>query len=339
MDLKLILQELDTISNKENLDFFYTKYLGKKWYLNQEFQKMKDMSPEEKKSFWQIMSNTKLELESTYDKKLKQIEIQEVNQKLSKDIVDYSLDIGSEQWRRSLLAKVRHEAEDICKSFGFIIEYWQEVVTKFENFESVNIPLTHPATEMHDTIYLNQKDLDWENYILRTHTSSMQNFLIKKYGLPIKAVVPSKVYRYEDLDATHDTMFYQLEGIYIDKNISIAHFKDMITKLLSAILHSDVEIRMRPGYFPFVEPWFEIDARYYFYNQETWKQEQSKRIEILGAGMVHPNVMKSANIEPEEWQGFAFWIWINRITAIRYWIKDIRYLTNWDLRFTKTFQW
>lgn len=137
---------------------------------------------------------------------------------------------------------------------GFVIEYGTEVVTKFENFESVNIPLTHPATEMHDTIYLQDKDPSGENLILRTHTSSMQNFLIQKYGLPLKAVVPSRVYRYENMDAHHDVMFYQLEGIVVDKDLSVAHFKDMMEKLLSALLHKKVETRMRPGYFPFVEP-------------------------------------------------------------------------------------
>jgi len=129
---------------------------------------------------------------------------------------------------------------------GFVMEYGTDVVTKFENFESVNIPLTHPATEMHDTIYLTDKDSSGENFVLRTHTSSMQNYLIQKYGLPLKAVVPGRTYRFENMDATHDTMFYQMEGIVIDKNISIAHFKEMMTKLLSALLHKNVEARMRP---------------------------------------------------------------------------------------------
>ena len=126
------------------------------------------------------------------------------------------------------------------------MEYGTEMVTKFENFESVNIPLTHPATEMHDTIYLNDKDASGENLILRTHTSSMQNYLIKKYGLPLKAVVPGRTYRFENMDATHDTMFYQVEGMYIGKNISVAHFKDLMETMLNAVLKKKVETRMRP---------------------------------------------------------------------------------------------
>lgn len=220
---------------------------------------------------------------------------------------------------------------------GFVMEYGTDVVTKFENFESVNIPLTHPATEMHDTIYLTDKDSNGENLILRTHTSSMQNYLIQKYGLPLKAVVPGRTYRFENMDATHDTMFYQMEGVVIDKDISIAHFKELMTKLLSALLHKNVETRMRPGYFPFVEPGFEIDVRYDIYNKETGNMEKSKWMEILGAGMIHPNVLKEAGVDSTQRSGFAFGIGISRLAAVRYGIKDIRYFTNGDLRFAKSF--
>jgi phenylalanyl-tRNA synthetase alpha chain len=190
---------------------------------------------------------------------------------------------------------------------------------------------------MHDTIYLQDKDPSGENLILRTHTSAMQNFLIQKYGTPLKVVVPGKVYRYENMDASHDTMFLQLEGMVIDRNMSIAHFKDTMNKLLSALLHKKVETRMRPGYFPFVEPGFEIDVRYEVYNPETKNMELSKWMEILGAGMIHPNVLKAAGLDPAEWSGFAFGIGISRLAAVRYGIKDIRYFTNGDLRFAKSF--
>jgi len=299
---------------------------------------MKEISIEDKKTLWQALSDAKNEITSAYQKKEIELSTEQINEQLEKDLIEIGIPSPKTiKWHFSLLAKVRREVEDICRSFWFLIEYWHEVVTKFENFESVNIPLTHPATEMHDTIYLKEKDNWWENFVMRTHTSSLQNELIKKHGLPLKAVVPSKVYRYENLDATHDTMFYQLEWLFIDKKISIAHAKDLLTKLLSAILKSDVEIRMRPAYFPFVEPWFEIDARYDIYDQKKWKKEKSKRIEILWAGMVHPNVLKEADVDPKERKGFAFGIGINRIAAMRYWIKDIRYFTNWDLRFVRTF--
>lgn len=242
---------------------------------------MLTLDPEAKKERGAGLSELKTKLTEAYEAKQQQFKMAHINQQLEKDIVDISLDVADEQGTYSLLAEVRRDAEEICKGMGFVIEYGTEMVTKFENFESVNIPLTHPATEMHDTIYLTEKDLNGENLILRTQTSAMQNHLIQKYGLPLKAVVPGKVYRYENMDASHDTMFYQLEGIVVDKDISIAHFKEMMTKFLAALLHKNVETRMRPGYFPFVEPGFEIDVRYDIYDKETGKMEKSKRMEIL----------------------------------------------------------
>ena len=337
IELKHALWELEKVADMAQLENFFQIYLGKKGLLNEEFKVMVNLSPEEKKDKGAKLSEIKTKLTEAYEAKEQSFKMGQINQQLEKDLVDISLDVSSETWSYSLLAEIRRDAEEICKGMWFVMEYGTEMVTKFENFESVNIPLTHPATEMHDTIYLNEKDPSWESLILRTHTSSMQNYLIKKYGLPLKAVVPGKVYRYENMDASHDTMFYQLEGIVIDKDISIAHFKEMMTKFLAALLHKNVETRMRPWYFPFVEPGFEIDVRYDVYNKETGKMEKSKRMEILGAGMIHPNVLKEAGVDSTQWSGFAFGIGISRLAAVRYGIKDIRYFTNGDLRFAKSF--
>ncbi len=337
-DIKAIKVELAKVANLEQLDLFFQTYLGKSGSITLAFKAMGSLSPEEKKSLGQELTQVKTQVTEAYESTQRALSADQINAQLNADIVDSSLETAdSEQGSYSLLANVRRDAEEICKSLGFIIEYGTEVVTKFENFESVNIPLTHPATEMHDTIYLQDKDPSGENFILRTHTSSMQNYLIQKHGLPLKAVVPSRVYRYENMDAHHDVMFYQLEGIVVDKGLSVAHFKDMMEKLLSALLHKKVETRMRPGYFPFVEPGFEIDARYEIYDPATGKKELSKWIELLGAGMVHPNVLKVAGVDSDERSGFAFGIGISRLAAIRYGIKDIRYFTNGDLRFAKSF--
>lgn len=337
IELKHALWELEKVADVIQLENFFQIYLGKKWLLNEEFKVMLTLSPDEKKEKWAKLSDIKTNLTAAYEAKLQDFKIQEINQQLEKDLVDISLDVPGDRGSYSILAEIRRDAEDICKGMWFVMEYGNEVVTKFENFESVNIPLTHPATDMHDTIYLHQQDPRGESLILRTQTSAMQNYMIKKYGLPLKAVVPGKVYRFDDMNATHDQMFYQLEGIVIDKNISLAHFKEMMAKLLSALLHKNVETRMRPGYFPFVEPGFEIDARYEIYNKETGTKELSPWIEILGAGMIHPNVLKQAGVDPTQWSGFAFGIGITRLAAIRYGMKDIRYFTNGDLRFAKSF--
>ena len=339
LDKDQILNELNQVKTAEALEEWFQKYLWRKWLLPAEFKVMGDLSPEEKREKWQQLSSLKTALESAYDQKNTEMSSAAINEMLEKDLVDISLPWGKlEQWHYNLLAKTRRELEDIAQSLWFIVDNSTDVVTKFENFETVNIPITHPATEMHDTIYVDKKDHRNEPFVLRTHTSSGQNFLIRKHGLPMKAVIPWRCYRFDEMDATHDTMFYQLEWVYIDKDISIANFKSIITTFLSAILKKEVEIRMRPAFFPFVEPGFEIDARYDIVDPKTWVKQKSKWLEILGAWMIHENVLKTAGVDISEWwTGFAFWMWINRIAAMKYWIKDIRYFTNGDLRFVKSF--
>lgn len=247
IDLQKALAELEQIVHMDQLSSFFQTYLGKQGSLTLAFKTMGDLSPEEKKEFGKQLTEIKTSLTSAYEIKEHALMLEEINTQLKNDIVDSSIESAPlERGHLSLLTKTRREAEDICRSMGFIIETGTEVVTKFENFESVNIPLTHPATEMQDTIYLDDEDAHGEKLILRTQTSALQNFIIKKYGIPLKAVMPGKVYRYENMDATHDTMFYQLEGIIIDKGLSVAHFKGLMTELLEAILKTKVETRMRP---------------------------------------------------------------------------------------------
>lgn len=338
LNLEEALNQLKTITNANDLELRYQPLLGKKWKLTEALKSLASLSPEEKKEQGSQLSSMRTALQEAYQNKFDQLKIAEINQQLEKDIVDISLPGKElEEWHYSLLTKVRRELEEIAQNMWFIVENGTEIVSKFENFEAVNIPVSHPATEMHDTIYVAEKDERGENYVLRTHTSAGQNYVIKKYWVPIKVVLPGRVYRFENVDATHDTMFYQFEGIYIDKNVSIGQFKSIITKFLSSALQKEVEIRMRPGYFPFVEPGFEIDTRYEYINPKTGQKEMSKRMEILWAGMIHPNVLKEAGVNPEEWwTGFAFGMGVNRLTAVRYGIKDIRLFTNGDLRFARS---
>ena len=338
MNLELALSELNLVKDKLQLEEFFQKYLGKKWLLNEEFAKMKDATPEEKKTLGWKLSEIKTKLTEEYSKKESEISIGEINAQLEKDIVDISV-TGKKYkwWHFSLLAKTRKDMEKIAESMWFTVDYGHEVVTKYENFASVNIPLTHPATEMHDTMYINEKDMTGENLILRTHNSSQQVRDMLKMWAPMKLVCPGRDYRFDDMDAHHDVMFHQLEWIYIDKNVSIANFKECMLTLLSAVLGREVELRFRPCYFPFVEPGFEIDARYDIVDAKTGKTEKSDRMEILWAWMMHPNVLREWWIDPEVYTGFAFGIGISRLAAVRYGIKDIRYFTNWDLRFVKSF--
>ncbi|MFA5747794.1 MAG: phenylalanine--tRNA ligase subunit alpha [Candidatus Absconditabacterales bacterium] len=339
LDTKKIIIELNQLENGDQLENFFQKYLGKKGLLNDEFKKIVSLSDQEKKIFGKTLSDTKNILTSEYEKKENELSIKNINKNSEKDIIDISIETDNiQQGNFSIISKVRREIEEIYKSMGFIIDYGHEIVTKYENFESVNIPLTHPATESHDTIYLNDKDMFDDNLILRTHNSAHQVQDIQKYGIPLKLGSPGRVYRVENMDASHDIMFQYAEGIVIDKNISIANFKDTMKKLLSAILGKKIEIRMRPSYFPFVEPGFEIDAQCPICDGKGCSLcKKSGWLELLGAGMIHPNVLKNAGVDPKIWSGFAFGIGLSRLAAIRYGIKDIRYFTNGDLRFIRSF--
>ena len=195
---------------------------------------MGSASPEERKALGQKLTEAKDQVTEAYEAKEMELSREKINQLLNADLVDISLDTQPlDQGSYSVLAKVRREIEEVYKSLGFIIDYGHEIVTKYENFESVNIPLTHPATEMHDTIYLNDLDPKGLPLILRTHNSAHQVQDMMKYGVPLKLGSPGRVYRFESMDASHDVMFRYAEGIVIDKNLSIANFKDTMQKILS----------------------------------------------------------------------------------------------------------
>ena len=339
LSLENLLKELDKIESLEKLEEFYKKYLWKKWLIAQQFKTLGKLSPEERKEKWQFLSKLKENLEKHFKNKQSQIKTKQINKNLSKEIIEITTPAPKlEIWHYNLIAKERRRIEDIFKWLWFAIEYWHDIVSKYENFFSLNIPPTHPATEMHDTFYIKEKDKTWENLVLRTHTSAMQNNIMKKYSLPIKVIIPGKVYRYENTDASHDTVFWQVEWLVIDKNLSLRNFKYLMNEVLNAIFESKVKIRMRPAYFPFVEPGFEIDASCPICKGEGCSLcKKTWWIEILGAWMFHPNVLKQWWIIDKHINWFAFWLWLTRLIAIKYWIKDIRLFTNWDLRFVKSF--
>jgi phenylalanyl-tRNA synthetase alpha chain len=339
MNIIQLIEQLNNSSNLQELELAYEDSLGKKWRLTEQYSTLKNLSPDEKKSVWSELAIAKQKLTEIYDKKLSIFKAAQINAQLEQDIVDITTPTPYEhKWSYSLLTSTRRKIEEICQNMWFTIEYGHDMVTKFENFISLNIPLTHPATEMHDTFFLTDRDETGENYVLRTHTTAIDNDLIKHYWVPCKIAIPSKVYRYEATDASHDTTFYQLEGTYIDKWVSIAHFKDFIQKILSAIFEKDVTVRMRPGYFPFVEPGFEIDASCPICNGNGCSLcKKTGWIEIMWAGMLHPEVLRQAGVDPKEYSGYAFGMGINRLVAVKYRIKDIRLFTNGDLRFSRSF--
>lgn len=323
------------------------EYLSKQGIFPSLYAELATMDIEDKKIYWPMIQELKNYIEWSIELKQRKIFVDQVNQKLENDLIDGDFELELSTWHPNLIFDELVRLYDIFTKNGFDRHLGNELVSKNQNFTTVNIPPNHPATDIHDTIYVNKLEL-WSDHdltkwdtekdlILRTHTSSMQNQLIQKYWPECMFVVPGKVYRYENMDATHDVAFWQVEWVVIGKSISIAHFKHTIKNIMKDIFGKALDIRLRPWFFPFTEPSFEVDIdcrndeKLFELSKRKW------RLEILGAGMIHPNVLKMAGVDPDQYSGFAFWLGLTRMIAIKHGIKDVRLLTNGDLRFVKSF--
>ena len=222
---------------------------------------------------------------------------------------------------------VQWEIERVFERLGFTVEAGPEMETEYNNFEALNIPATHPARDMQDTFWLTN------GMVLRTHTSPVQHRSMKKFGAPLRVIVPGRCFRYETIDASHENTFHQVEGLMIDRGISIPNLIAMARMLLSEVMQREVELRVRPGFFPFVEPGIEIDMNCQICGGSGCATcKRSGWVEILPAGMVHPNVLRAGGIDPEEFTGFAFGLGLTRLAMMKYGIRDIRVLNVGDLR-------
>lgn len=218
------------------------------------------------------------------------------------------------------------ETVAIFDKLGFEVAEGPELENEHYNFDALNIPADHPARDMQDTFWLKQTKEQKENLLLRTHTSPVQVRYMERHNPPIRIIVPGKVFRNEATDATHESQFFQLEGLYVDKNVSMAHLKGVLEHFAKEFFGEKTEIRFRPSFFPFTEPSVEVDVKF-----------NGKWLEMLGAGMVHPNVLKAAGHDPKKYRGFAFGVGIDRLILVRYGISDIRMLYNGDLRVINQF--
>ncbi|MEM8712248.1 MAG: phenylalanine--tRNA ligase subunit alpha [Planctomycetota bacterium] len=234
------------------------------------------------------------------------------------------------------VTQVTRELEDLFTSMGYLVLDGPEVELDEYNFEKLNIPADHPARDTQDTFYCDAPGSK-ATLLLRTHTSPVQVRAMERLKPPFRAVVPGKVFRQETTDASHEHTFHQMEGIVIDKNVSVGHLIGAMKTLLRGIFKKDIEVRLRPGYFPFVEPGFELDARCPFCTDGCSVCKQTTWIELLPCGLVHPNVLKAGGLDPEEWGGFAFGLGLSRLVMLRYGIDDVRHLLGGDLRFLEQF--
>lgn len=321
------ISELATLTKEADILNCKSKYLGKKSELSTLLASLKDLTVEEKKEMGPLLNQTKKELEELFTNK-----IEEVN-----NIVSYSFDetmpVSPKVGTLHPITLVIKEMTDILKRMGFTVVSGPEMEKEYYNFEALNIPKDHPARDMQDTYYLSNGDL------LRTHTSPNQVRAMQKYGAPLKVCAPGRVFRNEDMDANHETTFFQLEGMVIDKDISISNLIYVMRILLSETFKKEVKVRLRPGFFPFTEPSFELDCSCLICGGKGCPTcKNSGWLEFCGCGMIHPNVLKESGIDPEEYTGFAFGFGITRIAMMKYKIGDIRVLNSGDVRALKEFE-
>lgn len=319
IEIKEATKEADLLNIK-------SKYLGKKSKISELMSKLKDMTIDEKKQFGSLFNKIKKELEEKIN-----IKISEVN--ITKNIeFDETLPVKEEIGSLHPITIVSKEVTDILKRMGFSVISGPEMESEYFNFEALNIPKDHPARDMQDTYWLDNGKL------LRTHTSPNQIHAMQKYGAPIKICAPGRCFRNEDLDACHENTFFQVEGMVIDKNVSIGNLIYTMKELMSAIFKTDVDVRIRPGFFPFVEPGVEIDCSCLICGGKGCPTcKNSGWLELCPGGMIHPNVLKESGIDPNEYSGFAFGLGITRLAMMKYKIDDIRILNSGDLRLLDKF--
>ncbi len=332
IELKMQLNhELLYASTNEELENLRVKFLGKKGLITELLQALKDAPAERRRDLGLLINNLKQEAEALVLNKTEQIKLVMLENEI-KNVEPLDLTLPSKQENGSLhpITTVQKELEEIFKSMGFVVEDGNEIETEYNNFVAVNIPATHPARDMQDTFWLEN------GQVLKTHTSASQNRILKKYGAPCSVIFPGRCFRNENLDASHENTFFQLEGVMVDTHISIANLIYFMKQMLSKVFKKDLQVRLRPGYFPFVEPGFELDVSCPFCNGKGCSTcKKGGWIELCPCGMIHPEVLKMGGIDTDKYQGFAFGLGLTRLAMIKYNINEIRNLNSGNLKFLK----
>ena len=324
--VSVALKEIDASTKESELLNVKAKYLGKKSELSKFLASLKDMSVEDRKDFGSSLNKIKEELEIAVKNKLDKLTISSLN------MFDETLPVDDTIGSLHPVTIVTNELVNILSRMGFGILTGPEMESEYYNFEALNIPDNHPARDMQDTYWLSNKE------VLRTHTSPVQIRAMKKYGAPIRIAAPGRTFRNEDLDASHDDTFFQVEGMVIDKNITIGNLIYVLKNLLKEFFGKEIEVRLRPGYFPFVEPGFEFDLSCLICDGKGCSVcKNSGWIEFCGCGMIHPKVLIAGGIDPKEYNGFAFGFGLTRLVMMRYKIGDIRVLNSGDIRHLSQF--
>ena len=322
------------IESKDELQNLKTEYFGKNGKITIQFKKIGSLNEDEKKEFASSLNKLKENLSKQIEKKNLELETKEVNEKLKDEKVDITLPIRPfNKGKIHPVSQVIDEISCIFSEIGFSVADGPDVETEYNNFTALNTPEDHPARDMHDTFYLEEN----KKTLLRTHTSPVQIRTMLREKPPFKIIVPGRTYRC-DSDQTHAPMFHQLEGLHIDKNITMSHLKGCLDYFIKEFFEvKNIKMRFRPSHFPFTEPSAEVDIGYRLENGKIIIGEGNKWLEILGCGMVHPNVLKNVKIDSKLYQGFAFGIGIDRLAMLKYGINDLRAFFESDYRWLSHF--
>ena len=332
-DLKKIKEEfLLKLKKKLNLleiNQIKSDLFGKNGLVSSQFKKIGTLAESERKKFASDLNIIKDELQSLINSKMNEIQSAEINEKLEKEKIDITL--PERPFVKGKIHPVSQTIDEISSIFseiGFSVEEGPDVENEYNNFTALNTPDYHPARDMHDTFYLDQK----KEKLLRTHTSPVQIRTMLKNKPPFKIIAPGRTYR-SDSDQTHSPMFHQVEGLYIDKDINMGHLKGCLNYFIKEFFEVDkIKMRFRPSHFPFTEPSAEVDIGYRIKDGRIIIGEGDKWLEILGCGMVHPNVLKNVKVNPSKFQGYAFGIGIDRLAMLKYGINDLRSFFDCDYR-------
>jgi phenylalanyl-tRNA synthetase alpha chain len=327
------LARINTSASAEKLESVRIEVLGRKGVLAQLSKDMGRLTPEERASRGKFINAAKQSLESAYEQRRACFENAALARRLDSEWMDLTAPApGPRPGSLHPVTQVQWEIEDLFRSLGFSVLDGPEVETEYHNFDALNIPPDHPARDMQDTFWLDG------GYLLRTHTSPVQVRGMEQLGPPLRMIAPGRAFRNESVDASHEHTFYQVEGMMIDRDVSVAHLIYFMKTLLTAIFKREVTLRLRPGFFPFVEPGFELDISCLICGGRGCPVcKQSGWVELLPCGLVNPQVLRMSGIDPGEWNGFAFGLGLTRLVMMRYEIDDIRWLQSGDLRFLRQF--
>lgn len=340
---KYFLEKIKEVKNLEELKELENSILWKSWKLNDILKWLKDLDVEWKKEIWMLANELKELVKEENEKKVKEIDELEYKRIENEEKIDVTLDFWNEnKWHLHPISLTSKLLEDIFISLWFKVEDWPQIEIEEYNFDKLNIPDNHPARDVWDTFWIsdeiNKQRASWDKYLLRTHTSPVQVRTMLKWELPIKIIVPGRVFRYEQEDARHTSNFYQLEWLVVWKWVTFWDLKWTLDTVMKKLLWEKTKLRFRPSIFPFTEPSAEVDVSCQICDGKWCKMcSGTGWVELLGSGMVHPKVLEACGINPEEYSWFAFGMWIDRIAAQRYGVSSSRMFYQNKLKLNEQF--